>query len=314
VAGLYDGIEQAAFRKIEGGYIFYCASPWLFGRRRGYLVDAEQKQAIAQCLRETLRRLKPFVLIAAVLIPLALLGGTFWLAFRGATLTILTTDDQGRSISVSQPIGADGSSGSFAGLNGARIDFHVSGPPSESSALRYVWISPKGEVGPPRFMALKPGGARINLADESGRVVRSVVLSGRKGATQNAIFLDAMLLGLATFGPYFIAIRLYTRRRLAPLIAGLPRSTQRLSPRERSEAFAAAASVKLLAVMAVGCAAAWLGAVMSILPPLLERGAISASPSVFLCPVAAILTTVPLARAILLRSRLRCAAASAAAR
>jgi hypothetical protein len=88
MAGLYDGMEEAAFKRIDGGYVFQASNPWFFGRYRRYLVNETQKTAIAGCIRETLRRVKPVVIAAMVIMPLLILGGAFLLVALGRTTTI----------------------------------------------------------------------------------------------------------------------------------------------------------------------------------------------------------------------------------
>jgi hypothetical protein len=85
MAGLYDGIEEAAFKRLaDGGYVFQARNPWFFGPSRRYLVDEAQKAAIAACIRETLRRIRPYVFAAAVAIPVVLGAGIFWLVSHGS--------------------------------------------------------------------------------------------------------------------------------------------------------------------------------------------------------------------------------------
>jgi|SRR5262245_1469203 len=83
MAGLYDGMEEAPFKRIEGGYVFQVRNPWFFGRSRHYLVNEAQKIAIAACLRDTLRKLKPWVIVAMVVLPLLICGGVFLLVALG---------------------------------------------------------------------------------------------------------------------------------------------------------------------------------------------------------------------------------------
>jgi hypothetical protein len=83
MAGLYDGIEEVAFKRIAGGYVFQSNNPWLIGPRRRYFVNETQKAEIAACIRQTLRRIKPFALVSAVLIPLVLVAGVLWLVLGG---------------------------------------------------------------------------------------------------------------------------------------------------------------------------------------------------------------------------------------
>jgi hypothetical protein len=81
--------------------------------RRCFRVNEAQTQAIATCIRETFRSIKPFVFIAAVLIPLALIGGTVWLALHGGTLNVVESHVGGSSSTYSQMIGQSGSTGTL---------------------------------------------------------------------------------------------------------------------------------------------------------------------------------------------------------
>ena len=89
MARLYEGVEEIPFKKIDGGYVFQANNAWLFGPKRRFFVTESQKAEIAGCIRETMRRIKPFVFVAMVLIPLLLIGGTFWFALRGGTLVVM---------------------------------------------------------------------------------------------------------------------------------------------------------------------------------------------------------------------------------
>ena len=56
MAGLYDGLEEAAFfKRADGGYIYGSPNPWLFGPSVNYVVTDADKAAIANRIRETLR-------------------------------------------------------------------------------------------------------------------------------------------------------------------------------------------------------------------------------------------------------------------
>jgi hypothetical protein len=90
MAGLYDGMEEAAFKRIDAGWVFQSRNPWLFGRSRYYLVDEAQKTAIAGCIRETLRKLKPVVIAAMFIIPLLNVGGVFLLVTLGRATPVNT--------------------------------------------------------------------------------------------------------------------------------------------------------------------------------------------------------------------------------
>ena len=97
MAGLYDGLEEAAFKQVSNGYVFTSCCPWLIGPRRRYLVNESQKAEIAECIRQSLRRIKPFVFSAAILIPLVLIGSIFWFAMSGATLSVTVVDASGQT-------------------------------------------------------------------------------------------------------------------------------------------------------------------------------------------------------------------------
>jgi hypothetical protein len=118
MAGLYDGLEEVPFKRIAGGYLFQTNNPWFIGRKRRYVVNEAQKAEIAASIRETFRRLKPFVFVAMVLIPAILVGSIFWFATRGGTLTATVTESDGRTTTYSQAIGPDGTSGTLPGTEG----------------------------------------------------------------------------------------------------------------------------------------------------------------------------------------------------
>jgi hypothetical protein len=94
MAGLYDGLEETAFKRVPGGYVFQSRNPWFFGPPHRFLVTEVQKTEIARCVRETFQRIKPYVFATAVAMPVALGGGIFWLISQGcanvATIALLT--------------------------------------------------------------------------------------------------------------------------------------------------------------------------------------------------------------------------------
>jgi hypothetical protein len=55
MAGWYERAVQTSFKPTEGGYVFQCPNPWLFGRLRSYLVNEAQKESLAACLRQRQR-------------------------------------------------------------------------------------------------------------------------------------------------------------------------------------------------------------------------------------------------------------------
>jgi hypothetical protein len=151
MAGLYDGIEETTFKRIAGGYVFQSRNPWFFGPSHRYLVDEAQKAEIAGCIRETLKRIKPYVFAAAVIIPIMIAAGAFWLVTHGCATV--------------------------------------------------------------------------------GNIV---------------------LLALAPFIPYIGLMHAYSMRRLRPLIAGLPRTNERITVCEGTSKFAVKASFKILLLMLLG--------------------------------------------------------------
>ena len=77
MAGLYDGLEEAAFfKRADGGYIYVPPSPWLYGPSVNYVVTDAEKAAIANRTRDTLRAVKPVVLAAMIVMPICLIGVT----------------------------------------------------------------------------------------------------------------------------------------------------------------------------------------------------------------------------------------------
>jgi hypothetical protein len=190
VAGLYEGIEEAAFKPVPGGYIFQSRNPWFFGPSHRYRVNEIEEAQIADCIRETLRRIKRFVFIMMVVIPLALVAGIFWLAAQGMAT-----------------------------------------------------------VGP------------------------------------------VLLYALALFVPYYAAIHIYSTRRLRPLIAGLPRTTERITISEGSRSFASTASTKLLTVMIAGPALGFVSNAMILIGATLDGRPIHNLPTLVFGITASLLAT-----------------------
>jgi hypothetical protein len=259
MAGLYEGIEDVAFKKVEGGYVFQTSNPWLIGSRRRYFVDERQKAAIAECIRETLRRIRPFALVAAIVIPAIILGGTLWLTSHDTMLRVTVTSAAGQSSASDLPMDRSGGGGEVAGEAGAKVLYHVSGPPGEGATITYTPVSAQGKAGAPVSVPFSTGGATLNVTDGHGRIVNSAVLRGHLGSTRGAIFLYAALLAAATFAPYLALMHVYQYGRLRPLIAGLPRTTERIRFAEQSRSFAGKASIKLLVIMGIGAMAACIG-------------------------------------------------------
>jgi hypothetical protein len=88
--GMYDGLEEAPFKPIDGGYIFQSSNPWYFGPSHNYLVDETQKIAIASCIRETLREVRPVAVVAMFVLPVLMIAGAFLLIEIGCPTPIAT--------------------------------------------------------------------------------------------------------------------------------------------------------------------------------------------------------------------------------
>jgi len=143
------------------------------------------------------------------------------------------------------------------------------------------------------------------LVDDNHRAINSAVLVGRRGATPNAILLDALLLGLALFGPYFVLMHLYSMRRLRPLLTDLPRYHGRIPLRVRSRSFASKVPLKLLVVMGIGSAAACVGNGIGLVTAMLEHRPIVNQPISWIAMTASALTTAWFVYLMILRARLR---------
>jgi hypothetical protein len=115
MAGLYDGLEEVAFKRAEGGYVFQANNRFLIGPRRRFLVNEAQKADIAACMRETLRRIKPFVFVMMAALPAAIGGLIYWFVVTSATLTVIVVDSGGKTEIHDQAIGRHGATGTLAG-------------------------------------------------------------------------------------------------------------------------------------------------------------------------------------------------------
>ena len=114
MAGLYDGLEEVAFKRTEGGYVFQANNRFLIGPRRRFLVNEAQKADIAACMRETLRRIKPFVFVMMAALPAAIGGLIYWFVVTSATLTVIVVDSGGKTEIHDQAIGRHGATGTLA--------------------------------------------------------------------------------------------------------------------------------------------------------------------------------------------------------
>jgi hypothetical protein len=305
MAGIYDGVEEIAFTKVASGFVFQTNNPWFFGPRRRYFVNEAQKSIISGCLRETLRRLVPVVIAAAIIIPLVLIGGTFWLAFQGATLSVTVTNANGDTTSYTQPVDRDGSTVTLAAQAGAKMIYHVSGLPGKDATITYTWVDTTGKAAAPSSSPFGPAGMKVAIVDANHRTINTAVLVGRRGATPNAILLDAALLALATFGPYFALMHVFSMRRLRPLLANLPRSYEPVTLRDKSRSFASKVSFKLLVVMGMGSAAGCLANGIVIVNAMLEHRPIANQPVAWIAMAVSALVTARIVYFMILRARLR---------
>jgi hypothetical protein len=303
MAGLYDGLEEVAFKRISGGYLFVSNNPWLIGPRRRYFVNEAQKAQIAECLRETMRRIKPFALVCAVLIPLVLVAAVLWLAFSGCTLSVTTVGATGESSTYTQPIGPTGATGTLAGAAGATAIFKVSGPPGKDATVSFTGVGTDGKAGAHWVAQFGPAGTKIDFADASGHIVGGATLVGRTGATPGSILLYAMLLTLGMFVPYIALMHAYSMRMLRPLIVGLPRSDERITLQEAIEGFAAKASFKLLVVMGAGGAMGIVGSGMILADAILENRPIANPQFMLLGMAASGLTTAFIGYLLIVRAK-----------
>jgi len=264
MAGIYDGLEEVGFKPIAGGYLFQTSNRWLIGPSRRYVVNEAQKAEIAACIRETFRRIKPFAIAAAVLIPLIIMGALFWFVTRDGTLSVTVTEAGGATQSFSQRIGPEGASRSWPGADGSTIVFRVSGPPGPTSFVSIMSVDANGKAGAPCVVPFGAAGATVSAADSRHKTVRTIRLVGHRGPTPVAVMVFSMLLTLALFAIYLGALQAYRVRRLAPLIAVLPRSNERMTVREGIEHYAAKMSNRLLVLMGFGALMLLVGVVLHV--------------------------------------------------
>ncbi len=288
MAGLYDGLEEVAFKRVAGGYLFQANNRYFFGPKQRYLVNETQKAQIAACLRETLRRIKPWVFVAMVLIPAILIGSIFWFATRAGTLNVTIVESDGRTTTYSQPIGPDGSSGTLPGADGSSVSFHFSSLPGGSSKVTFNSLAATGKAGTPIIVRFDAGVATINIANGKNHVVRTARLVGRTGATSGAITLFAVVVSLSLFVLYLGLIHAYSMSRLRPLLVGLPPSDERIRAWEGLERFAAKMSNKLLILMGFGAVMAFAGNALLLTDALLSHRSID-NPSFIIGAVASVL-------------------------
>jgi hypothetical protein len=256
MAGLYDGLEEVAFKQVAGGYVFQTNNPWLIGPQRRYFVNEAQKAEIAACIRQTLRRITPFVLAAAILIPLVLVAAVFWFVIGSGptvSLTVASVVDQTSQSTVSTlPIGPTGATFPYAAQppvgTMAITAISVSGSPGSDAVASFTVVDLTGK-STTYTQPFGPAGSKFTFSASNGSAVFTLV--GRAGRTSGAIYLYTALLGLGIFVPYLALVHAYRMWTLQPLIAGLPRSDERITLREHAEGLAAKMSLKFLLVAIV---------------------------------------------------------------
>jgi hypothetical protein len=263
--GLYDGFEEVPFKPVAGGYVFQSNNPWLIGPRRRYFVNEVQKAEIAACIRETLRRIKPFAFGAAAVIPLVLAGAIMWFTLSGATLVVTEVDAAGITTIHEQPIGKAGATGTQAYATGGHFTYAASGPPGADATVTIAGFDRAGKAGGSCVVKFDAGGTKIVMNDNDGHLVRTVTLTGRTGAPRDGVIWFAMLLGFALFVPLIVLIHLYSMARLRPLLAGLPRSDERITLRDSTERFAAKISNKFLALVGLGAVMGLVGNAITVI-------------------------------------------------
>jgi hypothetical protein len=260
VAGLNEGLEEVGFRPTAGGYVFQTNNRWFVGPKRSYLVTETQKAEIAACVRETLKSVKRFALIALAIFPLVVAAGGFWLASQRGTLTVTETH-AGETAIYTQSIGLSGSTGTLRSGD-SHLEFYVSGPPGDDAIVTVTKFRANGKPGVRSVRAFGSQGVNLNLTDSAGDVVASAQLSGSAGPAMWAIELEALAMAFVLLLPCMALVHIYSMRRLAPLLAGLPRTDAGVTVREGARQFAAETSVTLLAGMIGGlvlCLAVTLG-------------------------------------------------------
>jgi hypothetical protein len=305
MAGLYEGLEEVPFKRVIGGYVFQVNNPWLVGPRRRFFVDEAKKAELAACIRETLRRIRPFVFAAAILIPIVMIGAIFWFAMSGATLTVSIVEAGGKATSYSQALGSDGVTETLAAAEGSSVTFHVSGPPGQDATVSVAVTASNGKPGTTAVLKFDRGIATINMADSKKQVVRSVRLVARNGQPARAIMIFAIAVSLALFAAYFAAIHVYSMARVRPLLAGLQPSEDRISLHETTERYATKASNKLLALMGVSAVTLLIGSGIDLGRALLEPQLSDNLPFMAAAFVIAILVAARFGYFLFVRSRTR---------
>jgi hypothetical protein len=305
MAGLYEGLEEVAFKRTEGGYVFQANNRFLLGPRRRFLVNEAQKTDIASCMRETFRRIRPFV-FGMVVLPAAIGGLIYWFIASSATLTVIVADVGGKPEVHDQTIGRHGASGTIAGPDGSSVAFRVSGPPGPNATTTITAVAATGKVGDTSVVGFNAAGTTINMTDASKkRIVRVAKLVGRTGPTRTVAAVFAGTVTLVLFGLYIAAIHIYSMRRLNPLLVGLPRTNERIRMREGIDRFAAKVSIRLLALMGVGAAAMLTSSAINLVEFIVAHRPLDQLPFLLLPAVAALVVAAQTVYLVVLRRRQR---------
>jgi hypothetical protein len=274
MAGLYDGLEEVAFKRIAGGYLFQANNPYFFGPKQRFFVNETQKVQIAACPRETLKRIKPFVFVAMGLIPAIIVGAIFWFATRAGTLDVTVVDASGQISAYSQAIGPSGSTGTLPCVKDWSVVFHVSGKPAGATTVTLQGTDANGKAAAPCLVRFDPAAMTIEISDIKNRTLRTAKLVSQPRPTLTAITVFALLVTLGLFALYIAAIHVYSMSRLRPFLAGLPPSNERISMWEGVQRFAAKMSNKLLALMGLGAVMVFASNVFNLTSALLSNRSI----------------------------------------
>lgn len=71
----FDGMEETSFKRVPQGWVFGAPNPWLFGSRRYYLLNEQQKIEAAIQLRRMWRLFSVAIfVVVAVVVPVTLPG------------------------------------------------------------------------------------------------------------------------------------------------------------------------------------------------------------------------------------------------
>jgi hypothetical protein len=270
MAGLYDGLEELGFKPFAGGYVFQTPNPWLIGRPRRYFASEGQKGRITECLRQTYRAMRAWVIVAALFIPIAIVGCALWFALTGTTLTVTVTDASGGVVSTSELLDAHGIIGTLHGTQGQTVVYTISGPPSTGSTLTVTPYDATGKAGKPSVVPFAASGSTITLTN-GAVTVSTVHLSARSGHGLGGTKWPTMLVTFGLYAVYVAAIHIYRTRRLRPVLAGLPSSSERITVREGLESMASRISLKLFVVFAASAVIGWAANVPALVGDVLNH-------------------------------------------